>query len=203
MNDALGIIAVAVAVVSYGAYIRNTIKGDTKPHAVTWLIWALLNGFVFLEQMIGGAGPGAWVTGFASFANLVIFLLAVRRGERHVTIFDWVCLALVLGLFVFWSRISDPDTAVLIAIVIFLAGLIPTLRKASKNAHEETALTFGLNGVKFFLALMALEIVTVTTALYPLTLFVVNSAFALYLLIARSRQGLPKKKRIVKKRKRT
>lgn len=201
MNDVIGLISLAIAVVSYGIYIRNTLSGHTKPHAVTWLIWSLLNGFVYLEQSLNGAGPGAWVTCGAAIANFVIFLLALRQGERHVTRFDWVCLALVLGLLVSWSNITDPNLAVLLAIVIFITGFIPTLRKASKNAHEETALTFGLNGLKFFLALLALEVVTITTALYPLTLFVVNSAFALYLLIARRRQGAPKK-RIVRKRKR-
>lgn len=201
MNELIGLVSVGIAVISYGLYISHTLIGRTKPHAVTWLIWSLLNAFVFIEQTINGAGPGAWVTGGAALANFVIFLLAMKRGDRHVTPFDWVCLALVMVLLVSWSRIADPNLAVLMAILIFIIGFIPTLRKASKNAHEETAMTFGLNGFKFFLALLALQAVTMATALYPLTLFIVNSAFALYLLIARRRQG-PLKKRIVKARKR-
>ena len=201
MTGTLGLISIAVAAVSYTVYFRNTAMGLTKPHAMTWLIWSMLNLFVFYEQFLAGAGPGAWVTGVAALANFSIFIFALAKAERNITRFDWICLLFVIALLIFWAQISDPALAVVVAIAIFLAGFFPTMRKASKNAHEETALTFGLNGLKFLIALFALSTISITTALYPLSLFIVNSAFALYLLIARRRQG-PRKKSIVMKRKR-
>ncbi|MAU34178.1 hypothetical protein CL689_05890 [Candidatus Saccharibacteria bacterium] len=189
MNELIGLISLAIAVISYSLYITHTLKGYTKPHAITWLVWGLLNGSVFFEQLAGGAGPGAWVTAAAAVANLFIFGLALRLGERTVTRFDWVCLALVGVLLLTWALIADPVIVVFLAITIFLLGLFPTLRKSATQAHEETASTYALNGFKFFLALLALNTITVTTALYPLVLFLVNCGFALYLVVARYYQG--------------
>lgn len=189
MSELIGIVALLLAVVSYGLYIRNTLTGHTRPHAVTWLIWATLNGFVFSEQLIGGAGPGAWVTGGAAAANIVIFILALRFGERSIARLDWLCIALVGVMLTFWFQIDDPTISVVLAVIISALGLLPTIIKSTRNAHEETALTFALNGIKFLLSLTALTTVTVATALYPLALFVMNTGFAIYLIVARHVQG--------------
>ncbi len=185
MNDFLGGLAIAIAIVSYSVYIAHTLQGYTKPHAISWLIWALLHGFVFFEQVEAGAGPGAWVTGASAIVNLFIFFLALFKGERRIVIFDWFCLLLVFGLFYVWSSLADPSVAIGTATVIVIIGFIPTVRKSLRNPHEETATTFALNSVKFLIALFALSTVTLTTALYPATLFVLNGAFAVYLLVVR------------------
>jgi len=185
----LGGISVALAVIGYGYYIRNTLTGHTRPHALTWLVWSLLNTFVFFEQTISGAGAGAWVTLTAGFANFFIFLLALRFGERTITRFDWVCIALVVGMLLFWTRFQDPAITVLFATTIFVLGLLPTIRKAAKNPHEETATEYAMASIKFFLALFALQTFTFATAFYPLSIAVVNGAFWMYLLIARHRYG--------------
>ncbi len=195
MSDIIGVVSLLIAVISYGAYIRNIFRGKTKPHAITWLVWSILNTLVFFEQMESGAGPGAWVTGVAGLANLAIFVLALRYGERNITRFDWLCLGLVAVMLAFWSTISDPTLIVVIAVSIYLAGLFPTIRKVSKKANEETALTYGLNGFKFLLAFFALQSVTIATALYPLTLFIVNGSFVAYLLWARQQQGKTKRRK--------
>jgi len=195
MSDVIGIASLFIAALSYGAYVFNIYRGKTKPHAITWLVWSILNTLVFFEQFESGAGAGAWVTGAAGIANFIIFVLALRYGERNITRFDWLCLGLVATMLIFWSQVSDPLLVVVIAISIYLAGLFPTIRKASQKAHEETALTYGLNGFKFLLAFFALQTVTVVTALYPLTLFIVNTLFTLYLLKARQQQVRVKRKR--------
>lgn len=189
MNEIIGVLALGISAVSYGLYIANTLRGHTRPHAITWLIWAALNSLVFMTQVTNGAGPGAWVTGSAALANMVIFILSLRFGERSINRLDWVTLILVTLLLGLWVQVSDPTAAIVLAVVISALGLLPTILKASRNAHEETALTFALNGTKFLLAMTALSTVTVVTALYPLSLFVMNMGFALYLVVARRRQG--------------
>lgn len=192
MNDLLGIVSLLIAIVSYGLYITHTLRGSTKPHAITWLVWSLLHGFVFFEQLSVGAGPGAWVTAGASVANFVIFLLALVKGERTMTRLDWICLVLTVILLLSWSQIGDPTIAVFLAVAIFLIGFVPTLRKSTRRAHEETATTYGLNALKFFIAIAALSSFSVASVLYPLVLGVVNGGFALYLIVAR-RYQVPRK----------
>lgn len=182
MNDFIGLIAVAIALFSYVIYIASTLRGKAKPHAISWGIWAVLSGFVFFEQIANDAGPGAWVTGTAALGNGAIFLLALFRGEKSIHRLDWLCLALVGLLLVFWRELTDPSAAIGFAVAIVLLGFIPTIRKVLTHPHGESVGAFFLNGAKFGVALLALDSITWATALYPASVGLVNLAFAGYLL---------------------
>ncbi|TAL14642.1 hypothetical protein EPN95_02250 [Patescibacteria group bacterium] len=181
MSAFLGYLTILIAIVSYSFYIHDVFGHKTKPHGFTWFTWALLNTFIFYEQVIHGGGPGAWVTGVAAIANTVIFFLAFKYGERNITKLDWFCLVTALFALGIWWINSDAVLSVILACAVFVIGFIPTFRKSLHRAHEETAITFALNSLKFLIALFALNAFTLTTALYPLVLFVVNGFFAIFL----------------------
>jgi len=182
MHVLLGVVTILIAVVSYSLYFRDVLAGKTKPHAFTWLIWSSLNLLVFYTQLTNNGGPGAWVTGAAAVANGIIFLLALRYGERNIAWLDWLCLAAALLSLAVWLVYPDGEASILLASAVFVIGFIPTFRKSIHRAHEETAITFALNSVKFFIALFALTSISITTAVYPFLLFLVNGFFAGFLL---------------------
>jgi hypothetical protein len=181
MGTLLGILTIIIATTSYAFYLSDVYKHKTKPHGFTWFIWATLNAFIFYEQITHGGGPGAWVTGVAAIANAVIFLTAFKYGERNITRLDWLCLLIALGALSVWLIDNDAELSVILASSVFVVGFIPTIRKSLKRAHEETAITFALNGLKFVVALCALGTFTITTALYPIVLSIMNTAFAVFL----------------------
>jgi MFS superfamily sulfate permease-like transporter len=197
MNDLFGIIAVAIAILSYAVYIASTLRGKAKPHAISWGVWATLSGFVFFEQLANQAGPGAWVTACAAIGNGVIFLLALWKGEKSIHRLDWLCLALVTLLLIFWQKLTDPTASIGFAVAIVLLGFIPTIRKVKKNPYGESVTAFVLNCAKFGVALLALDAFTIATALYPAAIGVVNLLFALYLLYE---QAIHRKKHTKKRR---
>ena len=179
----IGLFSVLLALISYSIYFRDIFRGKTKPHALTWLIWAVLNGCIFVQQFTHDGGPGAWVTGVAAFANIIIFGLSFKYGERNITRLDWLCLAVAMIVMGLWlQRVSD-ELTVILACAIFIVGFIPTLRKSYGKPREETIVTFGLNSVKFFLALLALHSLTLITALYPVVLGIVNGYFVIFLIV--------------------
>lgn len=185
MNTWIGIASVFLAIASYGIYFRAIFRKKVTPHAITWLIWGTLNTFIFIQQSINEAGPGAWVTGVAAAANIFIFLLALRYGERSMAVLDWVCLTVAAAIVGLWLLHSDATITVSLACVIFIIGLLPTLRKSYYKPHEEAVATFGLNSLKFFLALFALQSLTVVTGLYPLTLGIANGFIVIFLIVRR------------------
>ena len=185
MNYLLGVIAIVIALISYSFYFHDIFRHKTKPHGVTWFIWGTLNFFIFYEQMIAGAGPGAWVTGAAAIANLAIFAFAFKYGERNITRLDWVCLLIGLLALSVWFVNRGGVLSVILACMVFVIGFIPTFKKSFKHAEQETIITFALNSTKFLVALFALQTVSITTALYPAVLFAVNGFFALFLLYER------------------
>ena len=54
----VGLIASLLVFVGYAPYIKDTLKGKTKPHAYTWFIWAFVTLAVFFFQYNGGGGAG-------------------------------------------------------------------------------------------------------------------------------------------------
>jgi hypothetical protein len=198
MNDLFGLIAVIVAVLSYVVYIASVFRGNAKPHAISWGIWATLSGFVFFEQLENQAGPGAWVTATATIGNGLIFLLALWKGEKSIHRLDWLCLALVALLLVFWQKLTDPAATIGFAVAIVMLGFIPTIRKVKRDPYGESITAFVLNSAKFGIALLALSSFSIATALYPAAIGLVNLLFAVYLI---DQQVTHRKKTTKKRRK--
>lgn len=184
-KSGLGLLTVIIAVVSYSLYFRNIFRGKTKPHAISWLIWAVLSGVAFLTQTSSGAGAGGWITGLVALAALLIFITAIHWGERKITKLDWYCVVGALVSLSFWYQNRQSVAAVIFACLTFAIGFIPTFRKSYSKPRQETSITFFLNATKFAVAIAALDKFTTATVLYPATLALLNYGFVLYLIMRR------------------
>ncbi|MBU1112174.1 MAG: hypothetical protein ABIG93_01935 [archaeon] len=181
----LGIIAIVLALAGYIPYFRDIFLGKTKPHTYTWLVWASLTGIAFFGQMFDGGGAGAWVTGFTALVSFVIFFIALKKGEQSITTSDkWslfgACIALVL-----WFITNNPLGSVILITLIDALGFYPTFRKSYHKPHEETMSTYFLSGLKFIIAIIALQNYTVITWLYPASLVLMNFVFVGLLVVRR------------------
>ncbi len=77
----LGYLAVIIGIVSYVPYITNIFRGKTKPHAFSWLVWSVLTGIAFAAQVVEHGGAGSWITGSTALTCVVIFILALFKGN--------------------------------------------------------------------------------------------------------------------------
>ena len=189
MKTALGILATLMAFFSYIPYIRNMLSGKTKPHAFSWLLWGALTAIAFVGQVSDNAGPGAWVTGFTAMVSFFIFITALRTGEKDISKSDWFSLAGAGLAMLLWWATSNPLTAVILITLIDALGFYPTFRKSYHKPHQETAITFAISGLKFIVAIIALENLTLVTWLYPASLVLMNGIFVIMLLIRRKQVG--------------
>lgn len=181
----LGILATLIAVYSYIPYFKDIFKGKTKPHAFSWLIWSVLTGIAFFGQLTDNAGPGAWVTGFTAIICFAIFLVGLKVGKHNITTIDWISLLGAGISLLFWYSTNSPLISVILITIIDAFGFFPTFRKSFSKPNEETLTTYALSGLKFLIALAALENVSVVTALYPASLVLMNWAFVGMLIIRR------------------
>jgi hypothetical protein len=186
MNTTLGVIAIVIALISYAPYFRNIFKGTTKPHAFTWLVWTLLTAVAFIGQLSDGGGAGAWVTGVTAFISFFIFLAALWRGEKNIVLVDWVSLIGAGAALLLWFLTNNPLLSVVLITVIDALGFLPTFRKSYHKPYEETASTYLLSGIKFIIAIIALENLTVITWLYPASLVLMDALFVGMLLVRRA-----------------
>ena len=51
----LGVLGAAVGVVDTIPYVRDTVRGSTRPHRGTWLIWGVLAVVACVSQRADGA----------------------------------------------------------------------------------------------------------------------------------------------------
>jgi len=166
-------------------YFRTIFRGDTRPHVFTWIVYAINDALVFFAQIARGGGPGAWPTMLSVVANSLVVLCGFKYGERHITKSDWISfIGALFGIF-FWWLTSDPLSAVLIAMVVNVLGVAPTFRKAYANPFKESITIWGIDVVRFGIALAALAMFNPTTALFPIAIMATNASLVLMILIRR------------------
>lgn len=183
----IGFTATLIAFLSYIPYFRDIFANKTKPHAFSWLIWGVLTAIGFFGQVSDGAGPGAWVTGFSAVICFVIFILGLVKGRTNIVFVDWVSLIGAGIALILWPLTNSPLLSVIFITIIDALGFFPTFRKSFAKPHEETLITYFFSGFKFLLSLFALSNFSIITALYPISLVVMNWAFILFLMIRRKR----------------
>ena len=179
VKSLLGSLAVIISLVGYIPYFRDIWKGKTKPHAFSWLVWGTLAVIAFGGQMLEGAGPGAWVTAVSAASAFVVFSIALKKGEVDITTTDWLSLFGAGLAMLLWAVSNEPLLAIILVIIIDFLGFLPTIRKSYKHPHQETLISYFLAGLKFVIALIALDNYSLVTWLYPGYLVIVNGLFVL------------------------
>lgn len=142
-----GLLAVACAAVQFIPYIYDTIKGRTRPQRVAWLIWFALGGVIFFSQLAKGASDSLWVTCVQMAGNLVIFILAIKRGYGSFTKRDGMSLTLAAAGLALWAITKEPTVALLIAIFVDSIGAALVAVKAYHDPHGETLSTWVFSGL--------------------------------------------------------
>lgn len=74
----IGAAAFLIRGIAGGIYIGSILKGQTKPHLYTWLVFTILTAIAFLAQIKDGAGPGSWMLGITTISCFINTLLAHR-----------------------------------------------------------------------------------------------------------------------------
>ena len=204
-KDAMGALAVAIAIIAYAIYVWQSFRGDARPHPLSWLIFGILTGTGYLVQRDAAAGPGSWVTGITAVVCLMLCIMSFIRGERMFPWYEWAFLgaAAIVFCFYIWSREPALVSATLpealhatvlkqgaaisavLASAVNVLGFGPTVTKAWRRPRSDSITTFVLNGLKFVPALVAMDAVSVATMVFPVTLVIANLAVALVIYVRR------------------
>jgi hypothetical protein len=170
--------AILLTFAMFVPYIRSIRSGRTRPHAFSWVIWALATVVVAFAQLAGAAGVGAWPIAVSGVITAYIAVLAYRqKSDTAITKADWVFLAVALAALPCWFLTSDPLWAVVILTGVDVAGFGPTFRTAFVRPYDERIGFYGLAAVRNLLAILALEGYSLTTLLFPATVGVGCVAF--------------------------
>ena len=185
LKTILGITATIVGLVGYVPYFIDILNGRTKPHVFSWFVWGILTSIAFIAQLMEDAGPGSWVTGSTALICLIVAWLALTRGEKNITRFDWYCFISALVGIILWVLTDNVLLAIVIVTITDALAYIPTFRKTYSKPYEETLIEYALGSLKFLIGLFALEAFDLVNWLYPLSLVIMNGAFVVMAIIRR------------------
>ena len=188
-KELLSAAAIALTFVIFFPYIRSIHRGKTKPHVFSWVVWGFGTFIVFLAQLAGHGGIGAWPIGVSGVITSYIALLAyLKRGDTIITRTDWAFFFAALSALPFWLFTSDPQWAVVALTVVDIIGFGPTVRRAYHHPYEESVSFFAMSTARNLLVIFALEYYSLTTVLFPATVGL--ACLLLVLLLAYRRYSL-------------
>jgi hypothetical protein len=205
LKDVMGALAVVIAVIAYAIYVWKSLRGEARPHPLSWLIFGVLTGTGYLVQLDQQAGPGSWVMAITTVVCFLLCLMSFWRGERTFPWYEWAFLAAAVVVFAFylWSRNPEFIGAVLsgtprdllirhapaisstLAAFVNVLGFGPTVTKAWARPHSDSTSVFVLNSLKFIPSFFALERISVATCVFPATLVLANAGVALVIYLRR------------------
>ena len=192
----LGLLAGVVGIADTIPYVRDTIRGSTRPHRGTWLIWSVLAIVVFLSQRADGATWSLIMAAAQAVLTGAIFLLSIRRGEGGLSPADVLMLTLAGGGVIGWIVADEPVIATACVVAADLIGAAMMVPKTYRDPGSETLATFALASLSGALAAGAVGTLDPSLLLYPAYYCLANGALAVLIhnrrrLLASSSPSVP------------
>lgn len=181
----LVILSIAVSLAGSLTYIKDTLKGKTKPNRVSWFIWALTPLIATAAALSAKADSWATIRIFMSgFVPLLIFIISFVNSKSYwkLTKFDFACGACSITAIGLWAITSQPVLAILFLAVGDCLASIPTITKAWKNPETESGLTFVAGFLATLLVLPSIKVWNIENSAFQMYLLIVNViiAFSIY-----------------------
>lgn len=148
----------AVQMLGLVSYIKGTLKGETKPNKVSWLLWSLATIIAAVAGLAAGAGWVVLPVFIAGLGALLVFIASFLNKNSYwkLEIFDYLCGLFSFLALILWAITREPIVAIIFAIASDGLATIPTLMKSWKYPETETVAPYAaglFNALTSFAAL--------------------------------------------------
>ena len=185
MIAAFGILAGILQLVATAPYVRDILRGSTRPQRMTWGIWTTLAFVVLASQWASGATWSLTLTIGQAISCLVIFLLALRRGVGGFSRIESALLAIAALGIAGWLIADDPLVATCSVVLADLIAMAMMLPKTYRDPSSETLSTYVIGTVSTVFALLAVDALAVDLLVYPLYILIADSAVVAMIFLRR------------------
>lgn len=186
----LTIIATLIGVIAFFPYLRDTFSLKTKPHAYTWLIWAITQSTAVFGIWYGGGGWGALNLTVGTLFVIAVFLFSLKFGTKNITGSDTAILIAALLAIVVWWQLKQPLISIFMVSVIDVIGYVPSFRKSYQEPWSETLISWILFSASNLFAILALKEYNLLTVTYLAAITSAN--IALFFICYFRRRFVPK-----------
>ena len=186
MRIILGILSGILPIIGTYPYIRDVLRGKTKPHRMAEFIWLVLDAIAVASQLAKGGTWSVIMPAVGTLELTVGFILSLKYGMGGTSKKDIAALVLSgLGL-VMWYFTNEPLFALLIVVGIDLIGTSLVVIKTYHHPHTETFSTWFLSFIAGLFAAAAVGRWTFALLIYPLSVALGNGAICWTILTRRN-----------------
>ena len=178
-------VAAAGSLLAAIVYIRSMFRGQTKPNRVSWFMWSvapLVGTAAAVSNGVGWAVIPVFMAGFCPFLIFTASFFSKKAYWKH-TSFDYICGALSALAIVFWYLTSNPNVAIVFAIISDALAAIPTLTKAWHNPETESVWPFIVGTFSPMTSFLVATTWEFSELAFPLYLIVIS--FLTFLIVSK------------------
>jgi hypothetical protein len=181
MLQYLVIVGAVVQLIGIWSYIRDTLRGKTKPNRMTWLMWSIAPLIASAASFASGVSWAVLPVFMSGFGPLLVFVASFVNKHSYWKLeqFDYICGSLSLLALVLWWLTKIPDIAIIFAIASDGFAATPTLLKAWKYPETENAGPFTTGLFSSLTSFAAIKVWTFAAYAFPVYLVVINTSIAL------------------------
>ena len=174
MHQYLVLAGAAASLTGWIAYVRDTLRGKTKPNRVTYFMWSFAPLIATAAALSKGVTWAALPVFMAGFCPLLVFVSSFANERAYWTLgkLDYACGVFSAMALILWGVTRQPNIAIVFAIASDGLAAVPTLVKAWSHPQTETGLAYLLAFVSAATSFAAVKHWT-----FP------ECGFAIYLLI--------------------
>lgn len=182
LTPIISILAVALTVFGLSTYLIQAIKGQVKPHAITWLLWSMVPLIIAIIQISQNVGPAVAVPIVTGLISLLISGHAFIKGSKGFTRSDKVFSVLSVASLAAWFATQSSGLAVILLTLTDMVAFGPTVHKAWHDPHSEHWFMYGVCALKNTLALLIMQNYTFANVFYPFVWTLADLTFCAIIL---------------------
>ena len=194
------LLGAAVNLAGTSFYIKGTLKGETKPNRVSWLMWStapLIAAAAALSDGVRWAALPVFMSGFCPLLVLISSFVNPKAYWKLET-FDYLCGACSVLALVLWAITKEPMVAIIFAIASDGFAAVPTIVKSLKHPDTELAVAYMVGLFSALTSFFALKTFGVSELAFPIYLVVVNLFLVVVICRGRMRKRNINEEKIIK-----
>ncbi len=187
MRVLFGLLSGILPIIGAYPYIRDELRGKTKPHRMAEFIYAVLDSIAFASQLAKGASWSVIMPGVGTVEMLVGFVLSLKYGMGGTSKRDISALTLATIGLILWHFTDQPLIALFIVIGIDLISTSLVVIKTYAHPRTETLSAWFLSFLAGLFAAAAVGHWSFTLQIYPAVVALGNAAICITIIWRRNK----------------
>jgi hypothetical protein len=163
------ILGAVIGSIGIAFYLRDTLRGDTRPNRVTWLMWSVAPLLAFAVEVHEGVGLQSLMTFSVGFLPLLVFLASFQNhhGYWRIGSLDYLCGVVSAGGLAVWLATRHGTVAIVASVASDALAALPTLLKSWKEPGSESVSAYLSSAVNAAITLLTISTWTTAYLAFP------------------------------------